>query len=217
MDQSRGAQPFRFATQFADPPPAEDRAITDNALALAALRAEMEALRADNVAAVARARSEGYMEALAQMRAEREQALLAAWDALHAAWEEFEQGRDATTEQLRSEATTLALSIGEALAARALVDAPGEAIDQAIGRVLSEIARGQEVTISVHPDLAPDIEARIASRQAGDRRRLNLVVLHDDALAMGDAHLRWEGGGMRLDAAERLRAVHAELAALGLT
>lgn len=217
MEQSRGAQPFRFATQFADPPPPEDRAITDSALALAALRAEMEALRADNGAAVARARSEGYMEALGAMRAEREQALLSAWDALHAAWEEFEHGREAITEQLRGEATTLALSIGEALAARALVDAPGEAIDQAIGRVLSEIARGQEVTISVHPDLAPDIEARIATRQAGDRRRLNLVVLHDDALAIGDAHLRWEGGGMCLDAAERQRAIHAELAALGLT
>lgn len=217
MDQSRGAQPFRFATHFIDPPQGDDIPITDAALALAAVRAEMEALRADQSVAIARARSEGYMEALAQMRAEREQALLSAWDALHTAWEEFEHGRDAITEQLREEATTLALSIGEALAARALVDAPGEAIDQAIGRVLSEIARGQEVIISVHPDLAPDIEARIATRQAADRRRLNLVVLHDDALAMGDAHLRWEGGGMRLDAAERLRAIHAELAALGLT
>ncbi|RXR29560.1 FliH/SctL family protein [Sphingobium fluviale] len=217
MDQSRGAQPFRFATHFIDPPQGDDIPITDAALALAAVRAEMEALRADQSVAIARARSEGYMEALAQMRAEREQALLSAWDALHTASEEFEHGRDAITEQLREEATTLALSIGEALAARALSDAPGEAIDQAIGRVLSEIARGQEVIISVHPDLAPDIEARIATRQAGDRRRLNLVVLHDDALAMGDAHLRWEGGGMRLDAAERQRAIHAELAALGLT
>lgn len=216
MDQSRGAQPFRFATQFADPPPAEDQTIADSALALAALRAEMGALRADHSAALARARSEGYMEALATMRAEREQALLSAWDALHAAWEEFEESRDAMIEQVRQEAAALALSIGEALAARELADAPGAAIDQAIGRVLGQIARGQEVTISVHPDLAPDIEARIATRQAGDRRRLNLVVLTDEALVVGDAHLRWEGGGLRLDAAERHRAIAAELAALGV-
>ena len=60
-------------------------------------------------------------------------------------------------EALRGEASALALSIGEALAAQALREAPGEAIDQAIGRVLSQIARGQEVTVSVHPDLAEDI------------------------------------------------------------
>lgn len=216
MDQSRGAQPFRFATHFVDPPQGEDIPITDTALALAALRAEMEALRADQAVAIARARSEAYMEALGAMRAEREQALLSAWDALHAAWEAFESERATMIEQVRTQAGALALSIGEALAARALADAPGEAIDQAIGRILGQIARGQEVTISVHPDLAPDIEARIATRQAGDRRRLNLVVLHDEALVQGDAHLRWEGGGLRLDAEARHRAIEAELIALGI-
>jgi flagellar assembly protein FliH len=153
---------------------------------------------------------------LAKCGREREQAVLAALDALHAEWEVFGEARDAMIEALRGEASALALSIGEALAAQALREAPGEAIDQAIGRVLSQIARGQEVTVSVHPDLAEDIEARIATRQAGDRRRLNLVVLRDDTLAPGDAHLRWEGGGLRLDAAERRRAVAEELAALGV-
>lgn len=216
MDQSQGTRPFRFATEFADAPPPEDMAITDSALALAALRAEMEALRAEQSVAVSRARSEGYMEALGQMRAEREQALLSALDALHAEWEIFADTRDAMMEQLREEAGALALSIGEALAARALEDAPGEAIDQAIGRVLGAVARGQEVTVSVHPDLAGDIEARIATRQAGDRRRLNLVVLGHAGVAFGDGHLRWDSGGMRLNAQARADAVRAELVALGV-
>ena len=102
------------------------------------------------------------------------------------------------------------------LAARALSEAPGEAIDQAIGRVLGQVARGQEVTVSVHPDLAEDIETRIAARQAGDRRKLNFVVLADDALAPGDAHLRWEAGGLRLDASQRHRAVIEELTSMGI-
>ena len=216
MDQSSGAQPFRFATHFVDPPQDDDLPITDAALALAAVRAEMEALRADQAVALARARSQAYIEALEQVRAEREQALVAAWDRVHCAWEEFEERRDTMIERLRAEAGALALSIGEALAAKALADAPGAAIDQAIGRILGQIARGQEVTISVRPDLVNDMEARIATRQAGDRRRLNLVVLRDEALPMGDAHLRWEGGGLRLDAAARQHAIHAELGTLGI-
>lgn len=216
MDQSHGAKPFRFATEFAVAPPGGYGDAHASALEVAALRAEIEALRSDHAVAFSKARSEGYMEALAEMRSEREQAVLAALDALHAEWEAFTEARDAMMEQLREEAGALSLSIGEALAARALSQAPGEAIDQAIGRVLAEIARGQEVTVSVHPDLAEDIETRITTRQAGDRRRLNLVVLADDALAPGDAHLRWEGGGLRLDAAGRRRAVAEELAAMGI-
>jgi flagellar assembly protein FliH len=216
MDQSHGAKPFRFATEFAVAPPHQRGDMHATALEVAALRAELEALRSDHAVELSKARSEGYMEALAQMRAEREQAMLAALDALHAEWEEFADTRDAMMEQLREEAGALSLSIGEALAARELSDAPGEAIDQAIGRVLGQIARGQEVTVSVHPDLAEDIETRIVTRQAGDRRKLNLVVLADEALAPGDAHLRWEAGGLRLDAEARRQAVIEELTAMGI-
>lgn len=216
MDQSHGAKPFRFATEFAVVPPRQRGDMHATALEVAALRAELEALRSDHAVELAKARSEGYMEALAQMRAEREQAMLAALDALHAEWEEFTDTRDAMMELLREEAGALSLSIAEALAARALSDAPGEAIDQSIGRVLGQVARGQEVTVSVHPDLAEDIETRIATRQAGDRRRLNLVVLADEALTPGDAHLRWEAGGLRLEAEARRQAVIEELVSMGI-
>lgn len=216
MDQSHGAKPFRFATEFAVVPPHQRGDMHATALEVAALRAELEALRSDHAVELAKARSEGYMEALAQMRAEREQAMLAALDALHYEWEEFTDTRDAMMELLREEAGALSLSIAEALAARALSDAPGEAIDQSIGRVLGQVARGQEVTVSVHPDLAEDIETRIATRQAGDRRKLNLVVLADGALAPGDAHLRWEAGGLRLEAEQRRQAVLKELTSMGI-
>ncbi len=215
MDQSFGAKPFRFATEFAATPPDLDDLPPESALAVAAIRAEMEAMRADHAVELAKVRSDAFAEALAELRDERDQALLAALDALHAEWEAFRDARDAMIEMLRGEASALARAIGEALAARALEAAPAEAIDQAIGRVLGQIARGQEVLVNVHPDLIADVEARIAHRQSLDRRRLNLVVLGDEALAMGDAHLRWDGGGLRLDARARAAAVMAELDALG--
>lgn len=215
MDQSFHVKPFRFNTEFAATPFPEDGPITEGSLAMAALRAEMEALRADHAIMLAKVRAEAELEGLARARSERDQAVLEASMMLHAQWEAFEETRDAIIEQLRSEACTLARAIGETLAARALEEAPAEAIDAAIGRMLSQIARGQEVLINVHPDLVSEIEARIANRQTYDRRKLNLVVQADDTLPPGDAHLRWNGGGLMLDAEERAQAIRAELEALG--
>lgn len=215
MDQSFGVKPFRFATEFAPVPPDMQDIPGESVLAIAAIRAEMEALRADHAVELAKARSEAYLKALEEVREEREQALLAATDALHAEWEEFADRRDAMIERLRGDACRLAHAIGEALAARALAETPVEAIDQAIGRALAEIARGQEVLICVNPGLIEDVQARIAHRQSLDRRRLNLVVQGDEALPPGDAHLRWDGGGLRLDARARAEAVVAEMEAMG--
>lgn len=215
MDQSFGAKPFCFDTEFAVNIPRPEGPLSEQSLEVSALRAEMEAMRADHGAAIERVRNEAYLEGLAQARTEREQAVLAAVDALHTVWEEFADGRDAVIDQLRTEACELARTIGEALAARALADAPVEAIDEAIGHVLSQIARGQEVLIHVNPDLTEQVEKRIEDRQSQDRRRLNLVVQSDATIPPGDAHLRWEGGGLALDAKARADTVFAELEALG--
>lgn len=213
MDQSFSARPFRFDTVF-EPSPIMAEFDIDEELSAAALRAEIIALRANRADDIAAAYARGAQEAETRIRAERDQALLAALDAVQAAWEEFADIREAMIEELRGQAGELALAIGEALAARALTDAPGEAIDRAIGRVLDLIARGQEVVVNVHPDLIVDIEARMAERQAHDRRRLNIMIEGDAALPSGDAHLRWEGGGQRLDAAARREALEVELAGL---
>jgi len=215
VDQSFGVKPFCFDTEFAANIPRPDGPLSEDSLEVSALRAEMEAMRAEHGATVERVRNEAYLEGLAQARAEREQAVLAALDALQAEWEEFVDGREAVIEHLRNEACELARTIGEALAARALVDAPVEAIDEAIGHVLSQIARGQEVLIVVNPELAKQVEERVEGRQSQDRRRLNLVVQSDDTIPSGDAHLRWDGGGLTLDAKARAQTVFTELEALG--
>ena len=49
------------------------------------------------------------------------------------------------------------------------------------------------------------------SRQSRDRRRLDVTVLGDATLSMGDAQLSWERGGAVLSAADRRAAVQREL------
>jgi flagellar assembly protein FliH len=213
MDQSFSTRPFSFETVFEAKPVIPEYEI-DEELSAAVLRSEIDAMRASRAEEIAAAYARGAEEAEARVRGERDEALLAAFDALHAAWEEFEHTRDAMIEELRHQATELSIAIGETLAARALEQAPGAAIDEAIGRVLALVARGQEVLISVHPDLIEDITARIAARQSLDRRKLNLGVEGDTALAIGDAHLRWDGGGLSLSAEARAQAIASELASL---
>jgi flagellar assembly protein FliH len=77
--------------------------------------------------------------------------------------------------------------------------------------VLTQVARGQELHIRVHPELVDATEALIAGRQSRDRRRLSLTVISDDTLAIGDALIAWEQGGLTLDAAARRSAILAEL------
>lgn len=128
--------------------------------------------------------------------------------------EEIDASQTAAIEILRREAASVAMTAAEVMAGRALDLAPAQAIDDAIGRVLLQIARGQEVVIRVHPDMVGDVEARIADRQSRDRRKLALLVVADPAVAIGDAQMFWDTGGLELDAEARRQAVVAEVAPL---
>ena len=218
MDQSfsaRPTRPFHFDKIFHAAPSRSGSVYpADSLLDAAALRAELEALREGYDQALIEAHAYGVTEGQQRARAERDQALLAALDALHATLDETTQERQAMIDALCREAATLALAIGENLAGHALSEAPAEAIDQAIGRVLTRIARGQEVIISVHPSLLADVETRIAARQSQDRRQFNLIVTGDVDLVPGDAHLRWDSGGQRLSAQDRLSEILTELTAI---
>lgn len=214
MDNSFHTRPFTFDRVF----PLAEANVPDNpvdmALKLAALSAELDVVRASSAAAVAVARSEGYEAGINEARAERDTALLSAIDALHASIEEIDASQTAAIEILRREAASVAMTAAEVMAGRALDLAPAQAIDDAIGRVLLQIARGQEVVIRVHPDMVGDVEARIADRQSRDRRKLALLVVADPAVAIGDAQMFWDTGGLELDAEARRQAVVAEVAPL---
>jgi len=213
VDASFHIKPFGFDRVFAMPAASVTDA-GDLHAQLLAREAEIEQMRADHAGELARARADGFDAGLTQARGERGAALLAAVDALGCMLEMADERVAALTISLTQDATQVALAAAELLAARAVDARPAAAIDEAIGRVLKQVARGQELLVRVHPDLVEEVEQLVAVRQAADRRRLHLQVAPDAQLARGDARIDWDQGGLSLDAAARAAAVRAELDAL---
>lgn len=219
-DHQLHVRPFDFDRTFAMPvrePARQYRRKTDAAdLAheVDGLHGQIERLERRHEEELARARAEAFEAGCNHVRAEREAAILSALDALQASLDELSEQADALKAQAESDAIEVAFAAAEALAGQAIAQQPGGAVDEAIGRALAQVARGQEIDVKVHPDLVENIEARIAERQSHDRRRLALLVSGDPTLAPGDAVLRWDRGGVIVDAQGRRQAVLDELAPL---
>lgn len=206
------ARPFAFDRVFSSvAAPAIDQ---DLPARIAELEADAARTAAAHDTALAYAREQAFEAGLALARAERETALLAAIDALQASLENVDAQIAEATTRVTADAAHIALAAADHLAARALAAEPAAAIDEAIGRVLSQIARGTEVQVRVHPDVVEDAESVIGVRQEGDRRLLALHVIGDATVSPGDASIAWDGGGLALDAAARVAAVREELATL---
>lgn len=214
MDSSFRITPFAFDRIFEPERRRDSRRkgdASDLAIEVDALRIEIEALHKSQQDELARTRTEAFQAGLDHARTERDSAILSSLDALQASLEAVCENRDELVAECSQDAAELALAAAEKLAGHAIQLDPGRTIDDAIGRVLSQVARGQEVHVTVHPDLLEEIEGRIEMRQTNDRRRLFLSVSGDPAVAPGDAVLAWDRGGVTLDAAARRTAIMAEL------
>lgn len=183
----------------------------DLALRVAALERELAHTRETHASELALARVDGFNAGLVQARTERDAAMLAAIDALHAGIEWLDSRLDDTVTALVADAAEVALAAADILAARALALSPCAAVDDAVGRVLRQVPRGQELTIRVNPSLVEEMERLVAVRQSQDRRRLNLTVCADAGLAVGDALIVWDEGGLTLDATLRRAMLVKEL------
>lgn len=181
-------------------------------LRVMALEAELAARDDDRRQHISSAREAAFEAGMAQANTDRQNAILAATDAIHAAIESVEAEMQGFADAAAREAGEVARLAAELLAARMIEEAPAAAIDEAIGRVLGQVARGQEIQVAVHPSLAGELERLVAIRQSGDRRRLAIVVVADPACALPDAHISWDRGGLILDAAARRAAVDAAFA-----
>ncbi|MES2269496.1 MAG: FliH/SctL family protein [Pseudomonadota bacterium] len=210
MDASFHTKPFSFDRIFAIPKAGWEES-GNAAHDLIALTAEYDLLKLQMESGITVARAEGFEAGLEQARSEIEAALLAATDALHSSIETVEGEFELIEQRMSSAAADVAMAAADGLAARALAIDPAMAVDEAIGRVLTQVARGQELSIHVNPALVERMEALIADRQSRDRRRLSLTVIADSSLVIGDALISWEQGGLALDAAARRTAILSEL------
>lgn len=215
MHTSSHIRPFVFDSIFAIPETDPSKVSThDLQLEIAALQADLALAQQEQEVLLASVRAEAFEAGLAQARGERENAMLAAVDALQASLENLDSRMEDIAAEVARDGAEVSLAAAELLAGRAIVMDPGLAIDDAIGRVLKQVARGQELLVRVAPSLAADVERMIEARQAQDRRRLNLQVVSDPSLAPGDAFIEWDQGALALDAEARREAIRAELEAL---
>jgi flagellar assembly protein FliH len=175
------------------------------------LQARIVAIEEAHREELARARADGFAAGLDQARRDREVALLSAADAINAAIEQVDLRLDWAIEAMTSDAAAAALAAAEALAGHAVDHLPGRAIDEALDRVLRQVARGTALTIKVHPSLLDDIEQRIVMRASQDRRKLSITAIADEAIPVGDADIAWEEGGLTVSLDARRAAVLAEL------
>ncbi|MXP10438.1 FliH/SctL family protein [Pseudoblastomonas halimionae] len=220
MQDDLQVRPFDFDRTFSFPPRESARQYRrkTDAAELAreaeALRGQIARLQQNHEEELARTRTEAFEAGCNHAHEEREEAILSAVDAVQASLDEFSERYGELRAQAEADAVEVALVAAETLAGRAIAEEPGGAVDEAIGRALSQVARGQEIEVRVHPELVEEIEARIAQRQSEDRRRLALIVSADAGLAPGDAVLKWDRGGVNVDAQSRRQAVLDELAPL---
>lgn len=176
-----------------------------------ALQERIDQMRADQEMAVLKARSEGVAQGLAQARAERAEALLAATDALHAAIDDLDGQLVRIGDRIAGEAAEVALCAAEMIAGHAMKQEPARAIDEALGRALKQVARGTALHVRVHPDTMAEVERLVAERRAGERRALSITIVPAPDIALHDAHIGWAEGGLVVDAAARRAAVAREL------
>ncbi len=190
-----------------------ETAVTEDLVSqTAALRGELEAVRQANEEAVREARHAGFAEGLAQGHDEAGGAMLAALDALHGAIEDLDGRLFDQVRSITQDATETALAAADLLAGHAVSAAPARALDEALGRVLEQVARGTPLDIHVHPSLVERMNACLAVRTGRERRAMSLTVVADETLAPSDGLIAWPSGGAVLNAAARRAVLMNELA-----
>jgi flagellar assembly protein FliH len=207
-------KPFGFDRVFhmagSDAAPLDAHTLGERIEGLRARIASMEEVHREELAI---AGADGFARGLDQARQERDAALLAAADAIHAAIEQIDARFADTAEAMAHDAAEVALAAADMIAGHAVAAAPVRAIAEALDRVLRQVARGTQLAIRVHPALADAIGPLVEPR-GSERRRVSLAVLPDAALTVGDAVIFWDEGGLAIDAAARRQGVMAELQAL---
>ena len=208
-------RPFAFDRRFSATPASHAQASRiELEMEVESFKAQLERMEKERQMVLAQARADGFEAGLAHARTERETALLAAVDALQAGVEQLAEEFESVATSVTRDAADVALAAADLLAGRAIEAAPAAAIDEALGRVLQQVGRGPRLLIRVNPGVVEEMERIVAERIANERRRMTLNVVGDPTLALGDAAIVWDEGGLSLDAVARRAMIEEELGGL---
>lgn len=205
------ATPYAFDRVFASTLSDIHTHPQDLHLQVAALQAELLQAAEDQAAAAGLARADGFAAGLAQARTECAQALLTTEAAIVQRLSQLAAQFAETEVRMAATASEVALAAGRVLAATCFEADPTAAIDQAIGRVLSQTGYREALHIHVSPAQFAGIEALVAARAASERRQIGATVHADATVPPGDVRIVWDRGGLSLSAEERLLAVQSAL------
>lgn len=216
MEPAIRVKPFGFdrVFHFATAELAMKAADAETAERIDALHGEIARLVDVHAMELRQARADGFEAGLHQANSELNAALLAAVDAVHDALGDVDERLIEAVDAMKKDAADVALIAAEALAGHAVAAAPAQAIGDALGRVLRQVARGTRLDIRVNPALAEEMERCVEDRKGQERRKLSIAVIADETVVSGDARIMWDEGGLAVDAAARRQAVLDELAPL---
>lgn len=210
--------PFRFDRVFNPAPVLGDGGLSRSAMRPSEnadeLHREIERLHAHYKAELEKARMDGFQTGLAQARNEREAAVLTAVDAMHLNLDQLREQFGMVVREVKSEVAALAIDAAEAIAGKTIRDCPLDLIERTLIDVVDQVAVGDTIEITVHPDLLGPMQDALQSQSRLRRREPDLLVIADEAIEFGDARIVWKKGGAELDRAERSSAVRAEIEAI---
>jgi len=106
----------------------------------------------------------------------------------------LQQNHDFVAEQYR-ELPKLALAIAYKVAGAALEKDPSALIEQMVQRSLKIVVGTPVLTVTVHPSVAEQLEARLVASFSGSEEAGEVIITSDETLEISDCRIAWEHGG----------------------
>ena len=96
----------------------------------------------------------------------------------------------------RAEAARIAIAFARKLAGAQLAADPLCAAEEAFASLIGDLQGQREVAVSVHPDLAPEAETRLADCARRALAAFTLRIVADPDIPPGDCRILWSDGGL---------------------
>jgi flagellar assembly protein FliH len=159
---------------------------------------EAERRRAD---AESRAYREGFAAGQAQVQSEVAQRVAAALTVIADGMARIEKGLSGIETRLETEAVEVAVAVGGKLAPELVARQPFAEIAALATECFRHLVKTPHVAIRVGPDLYDDAKHKLEEIATARGFEGRLMVLSDDALALGDCRIEWADGGVTRDRA----------------